>query len=356
VPHENAEVIQESSIEPPHQGASTINQQASEPSEDVSVEVLPTSEETKDPAVELDIGEAHVPSNEAAASPVDQLNDDGHQQADSMVSPATQADGDAAVPQHAPEEAAPLQPPLEPHSDAPETPIEQPVPQPSETHHHQENTDNAPTEEPTAEGQPPVSPDTPSSDTTPSSVEPRIPVDDAAGNSQVESQEQHAVSDSHEAQAEPQVTFERSVELRPLPTQVQLSIGIETTEGLMQVLLPRGTTKYTATARLWTSKKGQDSVVVRLYEGERPIANLNHKLCEDAIFAIDPSSKPAPLSLTVTVTVDSVELTLTQQRSSFPSSIQLYLKSHSDAIYCFVVSRQCQESKILKLFELTHSG
>ncbi|WVZ88721.1 hypothetical protein U9M48_035206 [Paspalum notatum var. saurae] len=58
-----------------------------------------------------------------------------------------------------------------------------------------------------------------------------------------------------------------------------LSLGVETTGGAMTVLIPRNTTVPTGKERLFsTCSDNQDSVLVRVYEGEEATTRDNYLL------------------------------------------------------------------------------
>jgi hypothetical protein len=97
-----------------------------------------------------------------------------------------------------------------------------------------------------------------------------------------------------------------------LPPQALLSIGVETSEGLMQVMIPRGSSKFTVSSRFWPQNISQKTVVVQLLEGERPIAKFNTPLCGAIEFQLDSSPRMLPYNFEISLRADHVEVTLAQ--------------------------------------------
>ncbi|KAG2541729.1 hypothetical protein PVAP13_9NG697600, partial [Panicum virgatum] len=83
-----------------------------------------------------------------------------------------------------------------------------------------------------------------------------------------------------------------------------LSLGVETTGGAMTVLIPRNTTVPAKKERLFsTCSDNQDSVLVRVYEGERASTRDNYLLGKFELAGIAPAPRAAP-RIVVTFDVD----------------------------------------------------
>ncbi|KAJ1297747.1 hypothetical protein BS78_01G400600 [Paspalum vaginatum] len=83
-----------------------------------------------------------------------------------------------------------------------------------------------------------------------------------------------------------------------------LSLGVETTGGAMTVLIPRNTTIPAKKERLFsTCSDNQDSVLVRVYEGEQATARDNYLLGRFELSCIQPAPRAAPL-IVVTFDID----------------------------------------------------
>ncbi len=74
-----------------------------------------------------------------------------------------------------------------------------------------------------------------------------------------------------------------------------LSLGIETAAGIMDVIIPRGTTKPAVFEREFTTyNDNQSGVTIKVYEGERTIANKNNLLGKLQLSGILPAPRGIP--------------------------------------------------------------
>merc|ERR1712232_81721 len=84
-----------------------------------------------------------------------------------------------------------------------------------------------------------------------------------------------------------------------------LTLGFESGEGEFAAVLRRNTAIPTKRSQLIsTSEDNQQTVSIRIYEGERPLANDNHFLGEFNITGIPPAPRGQP-QIEVTFEVDS---------------------------------------------------
>ena len=73
---------------------------------------------------------------------------------------------------------------------------------------------------------------------------------------------------------------------------IPLSVGIEDSNGLLQVLIKKNTTIPIKKNQLWqTSLDNQTQVAFPVYEGERPMAKDNHKIGEFIVDKVEPAPK-----------------------------------------------------------------
>jgi molecular chaperone DnaK len=74
-----------------------------------------------------------------------------------------------------------------------------------------------------------------------------------------------------------------------------LSLGIETLGGVMSVLIPRNTTIPTKKSEVYTTASdSQPSVMIEVFQGERPMARDNKKLGEFHLDGIPPAPRGVP--------------------------------------------------------------
>lgn len=84
-----------------------------------------------------------------------------------------------------------------------------------------------------------------------------------------------------------------------------LTLGIETTGGVMAPLIPRNTVVPTRRSQTFsTAVDNQQSVLVKVYQGERPLTKGNHLLREFELGGIPPAPRGVP-QIEVTFEIDS---------------------------------------------------
>jgi len=97
---------------------------------------------------------------------------------------------------------------------------------------------------------------------------------------------------------------EECMELLLLDVQ-SLSLGLETAGGVMTKLIPRNTTLPAKEEKKFTTfQDNQQSVMVQVYEGERPMTKHNHHLGKFKLTGLPPGKKGTP-QIKVTFDVDS---------------------------------------------------
>ena len=84
-----------------------------------------------------------------------------------------------------------------------------------------------------------------------------------------------------------------------------LSLGVETLGGIFDVVIPRNTTIPTRKTKIYTTAEdNQTSVLVKVYQGERPIASENRLLGQFELSGIPPAPRGVP-QIEVTFDIDA---------------------------------------------------
>ncbi|MCD6087847.1 MAG: molecular chaperone DnaK [Candidatus Hydrothermae bacterium] len=84
-----------------------------------------------------------------------------------------------------------------------------------------------------------------------------------------------------------------------------LSLGVETLGGVFDVVIPRNTTIPTRKSKIYTTAEdNQTSVMVKVYQGERPIASQNRLLGQFELTGIPPAPRGVP-QIEVTFDIDA---------------------------------------------------
>ena len=84
-----------------------------------------------------------------------------------------------------------------------------------------------------------------------------------------------------------------------------LSLGVETLGGVFDVVIPRNTTIPTRKSKIYTTAEdNQTSVMIKVYQGERPIASENRLLGQFELTGIPPAPRGVP-QIEVTFDLDA---------------------------------------------------
>ncbi len=84
-----------------------------------------------------------------------------------------------------------------------------------------------------------------------------------------------------------------------------LSLGVETLGGVFDVVIPRNTTVPTRKTKIYTTAEdNQTSVLIKVYQGERPIASENRLLGQFELSGIPPAPRGVP-QIEVTFDIDA---------------------------------------------------
>ncbi len=84
-----------------------------------------------------------------------------------------------------------------------------------------------------------------------------------------------------------------------------LSLGVETLGGVFDIVIPRNTTVPTRKQKIYTTAEdNQTSVLVKVYQGERPIASENRLLGQFELSGIPPAPRGVP-QIEVTFDIDA---------------------------------------------------
>lgn len=121
-----------------------------------------------------------------------------------------------------------------------------------------------------------------------------------------------------------------------LPEVLELSLWVETSEGLLTKLIPRNTVLPTRKSRIFsTATDNQSKAVFRIYEGERPLANQNQLLgvLEHNWIPLAPRGVP---EIEVSFEIDmewQLKIAAVEKNTGITNSMNINLRSHGWSWY-----------------------
>jgi molecular chaperone DnaK len=123
-----------------------------------------------------------------------------------------------------------------------------------------------------------------------------------------------------------------------------LSLGIETLGGVMTTLIPRNTTIPTKKSEVFsTAADNQTSVEVKVYQGERPMANDNRLLGKFGLEGILPSARGIP-QIEVTFDIDANGIVNVSAKDKATSKAQQITITASSGLSESEVQRMTKEA------------
>jgi molecular chaperone DnaK len=124
-----------------------------------------------------------------------------------------------------------------------------------------------------------------------------------------------------------------------------LSLGIETLGGVMTTLIPRNTTIPTKKSEVFsTAADNQTSVEVKVYQGERPMANDNRLLGKFGLEGILPSARGIP-QIEVTFDIDANGIVNVSAKDKATSKAQQITITASSGLSEAEVQRMTKEAQ-----------
>jgi L1 cell adhesion molecule like protein len=131
-----------------------------------------------------------------------------------------------------------------------------------------------------------------------------------------------------------------------------LSLGVETKGGAMTVLIPRNTTVPARKERLFsTCIDNQDSVLIRVYEGEQATARDNYQLGRFELSGIAPASRAAP-RIIVTFDIDeNGVLNVSAEDKTTGQKNEITISSHKGQLSKEEIERMVQDGEKYKADE-----
>lgn len=109
---------------------------------------------------------------------------------------------------------------------------------------------------------------------------------------------------------------------------IPLSLGIETSGGIMTTIIPRNSTKPVSQSQIFsTYEDNQDAVTVRVYEGEREFVKDNNRLAKFNLRGIPPAPRGTPkIEVIFNVDVNGI-LNVTARDKATDNNITLKIES-----------------------------
>jgi len=109
-----------------------------------------------------------------------------------------------------------------------------------------------------------------------------------------------------------------------------LSLGVETLGGVFDVVIPRNTTIPTRKSKIYTTAEdNQTSVLIKVYQGERPIASENRLLGQFELTGIPPAPRGVPqIEVTFDIDADGIlHVTAVDKATQKEASIKIHART-----------------------------